>query len=159
MYIKSRVMPTIIADDIVGVAPMMPPHPDFTKAYLQGLGSIYIASKAKYGGRWITMRETGWNIISTWINVWEDGSIEDWADHWVKCIEQAAAADYCIAYCEPDDILKGALCEVGASLAAGKQVLYVGDPEPKHYTVAKHPNVTIFSDIGDALNHIKQGRK
>lgn len=150
-----RVMPTIIADDIIGVAPMMAPQPGAIKEYLHSFGSIYMASKAKYGARWIALRDAGWNINSSWIDVWDADQIDDWAAHWVKCIEQAAAADYCIAYCEPDDTLKGALCEVGASLAGGKQVLYVGDPVPKRYSVANHPNVTVFQTVDEALKHIK----
>ncbi len=72
------------------------------------------------------------------------------------CIREAADADYCIVYNEDGDKPKGALLEMGAALANGKQVLFVGhDLHKKNYT--KHPKVILFNTMEEALAFVMAG--
>jgi hypothetical protein len=88
---------------------------------------IYMASKAKYGPLWQVLRANGANIISTWIDEWGVGQTIDWSDLWSRAIREASTADRVIVYRgAPSEILKGALVEVGAALAANVPVLAVG---------------------------------
>lgn len=119
--------------------------------------SIYIASKAKYAPVWTNFRTEGWNIISTWIDFWEEDTIVDWSEHWVRCIREAGEADYTIAYTENGDILKGALAEIGAALAHGKTVFFVGTEKyvkEKRYSVFKHPKVVMVDNLQQAFDWI-----
>lgn len=119
--------------------------------------TFYVASKVVHAAKWQKLRDEGWPINSTWIDCGEYGAITDWGDHWVKCINEAASADFCLAYCETYEVLKGALCEIGAALAAGKRVLFVGDyayVKAKRYSIMEHPLVTKFNSLEDALEVI-----
>lgn len=111
---------------------------------------VYVASKSVHGPRWITMREHGAPFVSSWIDESGPGQTSDWADLTARCVREAAAADGLIVYAEPGEILKGALIEWGAALAAGKPVVYVG---PKHkWTV--HPLVQTADSVEQALNKL-----
>jgi hypothetical protein len=89
-------------------------------------GGIYIASKAKHGARWVSLREQGWPICSTWIDESGEGETQDVRDLWDRCVNESASADVLILYAEPGEVMKGGLVEMGAALARGVRVLYVG---------------------------------
>lgn len=113
---------------------------------------IYIASKVKYGQQWIELRNKGYNIISTWIDEWLPNSTQYIGDLLIRCIKESSECDVLILYCEPYDVLKCALIEVGAALTSGKKVIIVGichsvDSE----TLYAHPNVYKCEDIETAL--------
>lgn len=76
---------------------------------------IYVASK--------TFRLDGFPVHSTWIDEAGQGETLDWADLWRRCVSEAATATALVVYAESTDVLKGALVEVGAALAAGRPVL------------------------------------
>lgn len=119
--------------------------------------NFYIASKVIHANKWKVLREQGWPVNASWIDCGEYGAISDWGEHWVKCIREAAGSTFCLAYCEEDEVLKGALCEIGAALAAGKRVLFVGNYEyvkAKRYSIMEHPLVTKFAKLEDALKVI-----
>ena len=114
---------------------------------------IYFASKAKHGSRWVNLREElaqrGLQVTSTWIDECEPGDTEDHADLWCRNVAEASAAAALIHYVEAGERPKGALSEVGAALARGVPVLWVGPS--CDYTVSRHPGVTWFPSLVEAL--------
>jgi hypothetical protein len=86
---------------------------------------LYIASKTKYAQDWITLRNSGWPIISTWIDEAGPGETNDFRDLWVRCISEARQATGLLVCGETVDLLKGALVEVGAALGNGVPVVMV----------------------------------
>lgn len=112
----------------------------------------YIASKTKHAARWRMLRDMGGlNVTSTWIDEAGPGESKDVADLARRCVEEAKAADRLILYCEPGELHKGSLIEVGAALAAGVPVYCVGTCESLSDTFARHPLWTQCEDIWDAL--------
>lgn len=87
---------------------------------------IYCASKVKYAPLWLKFRETGVNIISTWIDEAGPGQSKSYKDLSLRCFQEVSQCDFVVLYCEDEDILKGALMEVGAAIALGKRVICVG---------------------------------
>ena len=71
-------------------------------------------------------------------------------DLWVSCIEEAKQCSCLILYSEDSEDLKGAVAEVGAALAGGAKVLFVG-PVIGSGTIAHHPSVTRMESIEQAI--------
>lgn len=109
-------------------------------------GGIYIASKSKHGPRWVTLRNRGWPICSTWIDESGEGQTSDWRDLWDRCVNEAASADVMIMYVEPGEVMKGGLVEMGAALARGVRVFYVG---PEGLLSALHHRLVSWCGEGD----------
>lgn len=89
-------------------------------------GGIYGASRTRHAPMWLALRSAGAPIISTWI----DKGIVDGAEKpalWRACVDEAAACDFLIVYVAPGDPTVGALVEMGAALAGGARILWVGD--------------------------------
>lgn len=94
---------------------------------------VYIASKACHRPHWRKLAKL-FNITSRWIYL-DDKHIGttlgendlDYTKLWVECIEDVCKSDCVIVYCEYNEVLKGALVEIGAALALGKRVYLVGD--------------------------------
>lgn len=111
---------------------------------------IYFASKVEHAARWRELRARGVPIVSTWIDEAGPGdSGGRYADLWIRCINEASCAGCLIAYAEPGEVMKGALAEIGAALAHGVPVIYVGPAMDKG--VIKHPLVTLAPDIESAI--------
>lgn len=93
---------------------------------------VYVASKAVHGDRWVKLRqslrekETDVEIVSTWIDEAGEGQTADYGELSQRCFREISAADALWLFCLPDEILKGALVEVGMALALGKKVIYTG---------------------------------
>lgn len=100
---------------------------------------LYVASKTTHAARWRELRARGVLVVASWIDEAGEGESADYADLATRCIEEAASADATLLYCEPGEVLKGALVEVGAALAAGKQVRCVGDCGSISRVFKKHP--------------------
>lgn len=113
--------------------------------------TIYIASKTKHAAHWRKLRAQGFNVISTWIDEAGPGESLDLRDLAVRCVAEAARADFLILYCEPGDFLKGALIEVGAALASGVQVLVVGECDSLKSALNQHPLWRECPNLGTAL--------
>lgn len=88
---------------------------------------VYIASKTKHAAKWKALRDSGVPIISTWIDEAGEGETKSYEDLWRRCISEAMTAERFVIYAEPGEILKGALVEMGAAIAAGTPVFSVGD--------------------------------
>lgn len=104
---------------------MMPPRsPSWAPPPRRG---IYIASRSRHAARWRTLRDhAGLPILSTWIDRVAGVGHDEWNDLWQCCLEEASLAHTLILFAEDGDILRGALLEVGAALALGRRVIYVG---------------------------------
>lgn len=124
----------------------MPIKPSFLN-----IMKIYITSKTKHAGRWRELRAAGVNIISTWIDEAGAGQSRDLSDLATRCINEAKSADRLILYCESSDVLKGALIEAGAALAAGVPVFVVGSAASLQTALNRHPLWKETSSIESAL--------
>ena len=113
---------------------------------------IYTASKVKHYKMWLELREKGYNIISTWIDEAGPGQTSNIQDLAIRCINEAKYADILLLYCEDGEILKGALVEAGAALAAGKLVHYVGFNMGINKVFGFHPLWKNYTSIGAAIN-------
>ena len=111
---------------------------------------IYIASKAKHGARWLLLRAQGVPILSSWIDEYAPGATASYADLWTRNVCEAASAPALVVYVEGGEVLKGALVEVGAALASGRPVFWVGPHDGQ--TVAQHPLVTLCRTLKEALD-------
>lgn len=100
---------------------------------------------------WANLRGQGLPICSTWIDEAGPGETCDWGDLWRRCLSEAAGASVLILYAdEGDKVLRGALVELGAALAAGVPVFYVG-PDEVLGNVLKHPGITRFGSLQFAV--------
>ena len=117
---------------------------------------IYIASKTRHAPRWLELRayvDVWWpgecKVISSWIDEAGPGETVSFSDLWIRCVQEASSATALIVYAEPDDVLKGALVEVGAALGNGVRVFVVG-VQPG-WSFVNHPLVTKCESIEDAF--------
>lgn len=115
---------------------------------------IYVASKIKHAHIWLKLKNEGLPISSTWIYEAAKDASKDLMDLWCRCINEASKAEVLLAYCEPGDILKGALIEIGAALAHDVPVVLVGF-EPK-LTFLNHPHCYEAPSLQEAIRWIKE---
>lgn len=115
---------------------------------------IYIASKTKHAGHWLKLRvmKPDHTFTSTWIDEACEGQTRDYSELATRCLADVAQSDYLLLYCAAGEILKGALIEVGAALALGKEVRCVGDSGNLSRVFARHPLWRWFSSIDAALS-------
>jgi hypothetical protein len=112
--------------------------------------TVYIASKSRHGAQWKELRAGGEPIVSTWIDECEAGQTSDWDDLWSRCIREAAECDTLILYAEPGEVLYGAMIEVGAALASGRRVIYVG-PDDVVRTILRTSRIERAESVTAAL--------
>lgn len=112
---------------------------------------IYVASKVKHALFWRTLRSAGFPIISTWIDEAGEGESADYGELAARCIDEVLSSTRVVLYCEDGDILKGALIEVGAALAAGKPVYCVGHCDSVSRVFREHPRWTNVKSVHDAF--------
>jgi hypothetical protein len=74
-----------------------------------------------------------------------------WRLHWEKCIKEASSADVLLFVALEGETQCGAIAELGAALAAGKQVYLVS---PYEWSIAHHPNVRRFATLEEAITAI-----
>jgi hypothetical protein len=113
---------------------------------------VYVASKAKHHRWWAALRhfipiEASW-IDADFNQQNAEPCAETWAAHWQTCITEAAAADICLFVCFEGETACGALVELGAALAAGRQCWIVSDYD---WSIAHHPLVRRFATLEDAV--------
>lgn len=123
---------------------------------------IYIASKVKHAQKWRHLRATGAPIISSWIDEAGEGQTTSYDELAERCLREVMDSKAVILYCEPGDVLKGVLIEVGAALAANTQVYCVGTCESISRIFARHP-LWIFAKsvenaIADASGYVGEGK-
>lgn len=121
---------------------------------------IYAASRTKHVLIWQKLRAKGINIISTWIDEAGAGESNDLSNLIHRCIAEATECDGLILYVEQNDILKCALIEVGAALAANKLVVLVGNcASTNSQTFYAHKNVWLSNSIEEAVRFIEEDGK
>ena len=113
--------------------------------------TIYTASKTIHAPMWRKLRAEGYNIIATWIDEAGPGESESLPDLACRCITEPSDADVTVLYCEPHEILKGALVEVGAALASGRQVRVVGTAVNLVSAFVHHPRWKQYESIQAAF--------
>lgn len=120
---------------------------------------IYFASKVWHAKQWQTLRDAGVLTVSTWIDEAGEGQTADYAELSDRCVAEISRASAVLLYCEPGEILKGALIEVGVALATGTPVLCVGECESLSRVFRKHPLWQEFSTVDEALEAAWKLRK
>lgn len=121
---------------------------------LNGLKGIYFASKVKHAPLWKDLRNKGVRTCSTWIDEAGEGETADYVELSERCIAEISRANAVLLYCEPGEILKGALIEVGIALANSIPVLCVGGCDSLSRVFRKHPLWHEFDSIANALNYV-----
>lgn len=118
--------------------------------------SIYIASKTKHAQKWLALRESGVNIISSWIDEWEPGKSSNLADLAHRCIAESKKCDAFILYHEPEDILKGAYIELGSAMTdpSRKPIYIIGKPFKNGSCFDKVENIFYCKSISEAVYKI-----
>lgn len=118
-----------------------------------------MSSRLSHAEEWRELRDSGVDIISTWIDKAGPGEIENFADLWIKIEAEIQSASCLIFYTRNEDFpFKGALVEVGMALSHRTPVFVVlNDVEPAGETmrplgswILDH-RVTIVRNLEDAL--------
>jgi len=117
---------------------------------------IYFASKTKHAPSWIEVRESGVNVISTWIDEAGIGESPDLKDLAQRCVKESLECDAMIVYHEGDDYLKGAFIEFGIALSANKNIYLVGNVLPHGSAFTHLSNVHTASTVSQALYKISK---
>ncbi len=112
---------------------------------------LYVASKTKHAEMWRQLRGNGAPIISSWIDEARRGQTADHAELSERCISEISRASSLLLYCEPEDILRGALIEAGAALTLGKRVFCVGHCESLSVVFQKHRLWNSCESVRDAI--------
>jgi hypothetical protein len=118
---------------------------------------VYTASKVKHAPLWVRLRDEGLHVIATWIDEAGEGQTPDRSELAERCLREVGMADLLLLYCEPDDLLKGALVEAGAALALGKPVLCVGTCASISRVFVAHPLWRGCATLEEALAEITHG--
>lgn len=115
---------------------------------------VYIASKVHHYASWLELRDKRPDVqfTSTWIDEAGEGETSDYTELAERCIREVLAADFILLYCTTNEVLKGALIEVGAALAMGKEIRCVGDTSSLSRVFCRHRLWKWFSSIEQALN-------
>ena len=100
---------------------------------------FYFASKVRHAQRWRDLNGRGFTITSTWIYEAGEGQTADYAKLAVRCLEEIRDSDAVLLYCEPGEVLNGALIECGAALALGIPVRCIGDCKSISRVFRSHP--------------------
>jgi hypothetical protein len=118
------------------------------------------ASKAKHAPWWRALRSAGVPISpeAHWID-WganEPGAPEagadDWSGHWQGCLTGVGTADILLFLDMPGENQCGAIAELGAALAFGKQVFLVSE---NWWSIEHHPRCRKFRRLEDAIAAVK----
>lgn len=88
---------------------------------------FYVASRTSVparGAMWRQFRNSGVDIVSTWIDEDGVGETDDFSELWLRIQSEIDSCDELILYAEAGDFpLKGALIEVGMALAMNRPVV------------------------------------
>lgn len=120
--------------------------------------SVYVASKTYLAEFWLELRAT-WTevfICSSWIDMIIAAKPEtkrNAESFWIGDIEQVLASDALLVFANEDDILQGALIEVGAALSHNIPVLAVGDVRG---TWQFHPGVRRCASLEEAYEILRK---
>jgi hypothetical protein len=112
---------------------------------------IYTASKTTHADKWRALRREH-EVTASWIDEAGKGQPPDFSELSARCVTDIQSADILLLYCEPGELLKGALVEAGIALAFGKQVRCVGDCASLSPVFKAHPLWRHFTTVQEALD-------
>jgi hypothetical protein len=118
--------------------------------------SVYVASNIRFIDFWQKLRDSGVNISSTWIDHAPDREDKEAISRlWVNCFEEIRQSDMAIVKAEKEDIFKGVLVEIGATLVLDKPVYLVGENNSMG-DIYNHPLFHQVSSIEEAIAHFNE---
>lgn len=121
---------------------------------------IYIASKTKHAQKWIDLRSSGVNIISSWIDEAGAGETVSMELLAVQCVHQSKECDAMIVYREEGDYLKGAFIEMGVAITFPlKPIILVGPALPPGSVFTHLPNVFAADTVEEAVKAIRKNHR
>ena len=93
---------------------------------------VYPSSKVKHAPMWRELQNTvphvffnaRWPYLAKYEN---DIDHDGFRDLWIECKQDVMSADAVLLYVEEDEILKGALVEVGIALANNIPIIFVAE--------------------------------
>ena len=124
---------------------------------------IYTASKLRHGPMWRNLCDHSRRFIfhARWLKHNKMGTPdtrEEAVEFWRQDIQDVLTADAVIVYSENDEVLRGALVEVGVALSSGIPVFVIGH-STSYGTWQYHKGVTwvqsldrFFSDYLDTIS-------
>ena len=112
---------------------------------------IYTASKTAHAEKWRALRHDH-DVTASWIDQAGERHAADYSELAARCITDIESADILLLYCEPGELLKGALIEAGIALALGKQIRCVGECASLSRVFNRHPLWRQFAAVREALN-------
>jgi hypothetical protein len=112
---------------------------------------IYTASKTAHVEKWRALRREH-EVTASWIDEAGQGTTTDYSELAARCITDIENADILLLYCEPGELLKGALIEAGIALAFGKEVRCVGECASLSRVFNQHPLWRHFATVQQALH-------
>ena len=121
---------------------------------LKNKNGIYVTSKIRHAPTWLSYKEEGWPIISTWLTNIDGTDVGGLRSLWINCISECTSCAVLVAYIEPGDILRGGVAEIGAALGSGVPVFLVGECEELG-TLGEHPLVRTFGSLKHAMDAAK----
>lgn len=121
------------------------------KALGEGSG-IYTASKTIHAPIWHEYRSVGAAIKASWIDqiLPETDTSGALTPLWDRCVSEARDCAALVLYRRSGEVLRGALVEAGAALAAGRPVFFVGDPDGLG-SFLNHRLVSVASNLDEAI--------
>ena len=96
-------------------------------------------------------------MCARWLKGWQKDIPEtsfNSRKFWMDNLEDIATCDYLVAYAEKDDVLGGALIEIGAALSMNKPVYLVGENEAFRSWI-HHPNIMIKKTLHNVFNELE----
>ena len=112
---------------------------------------FYTASKTKHAPQWKELRAAGYKVTATWIDEAGEGQTANYAELAERCLRDIEEADFMLLYCEPGELLKGALVEAGMALALGRPVRCVGRCDSLSRVFNEHPLWSEHESVAAAL--------
>lgn len=112
---------------------------------------IYTASKVIHADKWRALRASGVEVSSTWIDEAGPGESGDYEELASRCIDEVSDSNALLLYCEPGEVLKGALIEVGVAFAYNIRIFCVGECSSLSPVFRKHGLWYDCPDIKSAL--------
>ena len=114
--------------------------------------TFHVASDYAFDEMWRHFRSVGYRIISTWIDDYGSGVTVDLAGLAFRRIADVTKAEVCILFPAYSWVHSISMADVGAALAAGREVRCVGEPYAVPREFLDHPRFFRFNSISDALN-------
>lgn len=107
---------------------------------------IYCASKSKHAPLWLSWKDRGVEVTSSWLDKFGQGRLPDQTTHWNTILADIQRSDALLFYAEPGEIQRGALAEFGIAFALGKKLFYVG-PIEDSLTAIEHDRVIHYDTL------------